>query len=178
MRNRKLAIAALMTVGVASGMACHARAQQEPAHLTNEEFVTVAARSGLAEVQLAKLAETRAARPEVQAFARRMLDDHTQANQKLKDLAEQKGILMPSDLDQEHQDAAAALSQLDGEAFDREYLRGQVKDHREAVALFATEATQTEDEDLKSFATETLPILREHLRMVTELAGPALTDEM
>lgn len=177
MRNRKLAIAALITAGVALGMARDARAQQQP-QLTDDEFVTLAVRSGLAEVRLAELAETRSTRPEIQDFAHQIITDYTEINEKLQDLTEQKGILRPTTLDQEHQDAVATLSRLEGNAFNREFLRGQINDLREVVALFTTEVDQAEGEDLKTFASETLTTLRKHLKTATELAGPKISDEL
>jgi putative membrane protein len=46
-----------------------------------------------------------------------------------------------------------------------------VKDHEEAVVLFASEANDGKDPAVKAWAEKTLPTLREHLRMARELQG-------
>jgi len=173
----KLAIAALMTASLALGLARTARAQDEAAALSDDEFVTVAAQSGLAEVITGEIALKRTTTPAVIAFAKQMIADHTKANRDLMVLAERKGITVPTQTDQEHKTVATRLESLEGPAFDREYLRGQVKDHREAVALFMSESRQGQDADLKAFATKTLPILQHHLRMVNQAAGVDVEEE-
>jgi len=168
----KLAIPVLMTAALALGLARTAPAQDAAAVLTDDEFVAVAARSGLAEVIVGEIAQKRTTTPEVLTFAKHMVADHTKANRELMVLAERKGIAVPTQTDQEHKAVATRLESLEGVAFDREYMRGQVKDHREAVALFMAEAKQGQDPDLKAFATKTLPTLQMHLRMATKAAGP------
>jgi hypothetical protein len=53
-----------------------------------QAFVKHAAMGGLAEVKLSQLANDRASDMKVKDFARRMITDHTQANNELKPIAE------------------------------------------------------------------------------------------
>jgi len=67
------------------------------------------------------------------------------------------------------------LRSLSGVEFDRAYLGEMVRDHSRAVRLF-TNAQQLDDPDIKRFASDTLPTLREHLRMADQLVdqiGPS-----
>ena len=73
-------------------------------------------------------------------------------------------------MDQQHQALLEQLSQLSGEDFDRQYMRGQVQDHQAAVKLFATEATQPSG-PVDALAGELLPAVREHLQMAEEVSN-------
>ena len=89
---------------------------------------------GMAEVQLAKLAADHATNPDVKAFARMMVDDHTKAGDQLKQIASQYAI--PQDdakVDDKHQNVMDKLSKLNGSDFDKEYMSAMVDDHEDAV---------------------------------------------
>src|SRR6476469_9731521 len=65
----------------------------------DQTFVTKAAQGGLAQVQLGTLATQKAANADVKAFGQQMVDDHSKANDELKQLASSKGITLPTDVD-------------------------------------------------------------------------------
>jgi putative membrane protein len=62
------------------------------------------------------------------------------------------------------------LLKLEGDAFDKEYARLMVKDHRDDVKEFQEEAKTGKNQYLKDFAGQTLPTLQEHLKQAQELA--------
>lgn len=61
------------------------------------------------------------------------------------------------------------LQGLSGSEFDREFVKAMVKDHEMAVQKFEQAAQSLEDRELKNFASDTLPKLRQHLEMAQEL---------
>ena len=128
-------------------------------------FATKAAIGGMAEVKLAELAKDKASSADVKAFAQRMHDDHSKANDELKQIASHKGITLPTDLDAKHQAMYDRLSKLSGADFDRAYMRDMVADHKEDVSEFKKEAERGTDPELKAFAAKTLPTLQEHLQL-------------
>lgn len=131
----------------------------------DRQFASQAAEAGLAEVQMGQLAVERASNDEVKEYAQEMIQEHTQANNELKQLAAQKGITLPQTLNQQHQTAKANLSNLSGEAFDRAYMDLMKQDHAKVVSLFQQQANQGQDLDLKNWAAKTLPNLQEHNQM-------------
>jgi putative membrane protein len=100
-----------------------------------------------------------------------MVTDHTKANQELAEIAQKKNMPVATDLDPKHRTMADKLAKLQGAAFDREYLLGQVADHEQTVALFKTQIKEGKDADLKTFARETLPTLEDHLKTVRALVA-------
>jgi putative membrane protein len=133
----------------------------------DSKFVTEAARGGMAEVKLGELAKTKAAADDVKRFGDMMVHDHTKANDELMKLAKSKNIAVPSDLGK-HQAVYDKLSKLDGAAFDSAYMHAMVEDHNEDIALFQAEADGGQDADLKKWANDTLPTLKDHLKAAQE----------
>jgi putative membrane protein len=124
---------------------------------------------GTEEVQLGQLAAQKGASDEVRQFGQKMVDDHTKANEDLMQVATGKGWTLPTSLDAKHQADVQKLSALTGDAFDREYVKMMVKDHKKDVGEFQKESARGADADVKSFATRTLPTLQEHLQMIQRI---------
>jgi putative membrane protein len=131
-------------------------------------FVTKAAEGGMAEVQMGQLATQRASNSKVKEFGQRMVDDHTKANDQLKQIASRKGLSLPSDMNAKQRSTYNRLSRLSGNEFDRAYMQDMVTDHQEDVAEFQREADNGGDPDVKSFAGSTLPTLQQHLRLAQD----------
>jgi putative membrane protein len=138
---------------------------------SDRNFLMDAAMGGMMEVELGKLATTNGASDAVKQFGQRMVDDHSKANAELMSLATSKGITLPTELDEKHRAHVTKLTSLTGADFDREYSKMMLSDHKKDVSEFEKESTRGADADLKTFATNTLPTLREHLQMANALPG-------
>jgi putative membrane protein len=136
----------------------------------DQHFVKEAADGGLAEVELGQLAADKASSPEVREFAQRMVKDHSQANDQLKQIAMKKGMTLPDSPSKKNQATKEKLSKLSGDAFDRAYMADMVKDHKKDVAAFQQESTNGQDPDVKQFASETLPTLKDHLKQAQSVS--------
>jgi len=133
-------------------------------------FMRKAARGGKAEVELGKLAQEKASSPEVKQFGQRMVTDHSQAANQLKQVAEQKGVTLPDTLSAKDKATKARLEKLSGDQFDRAYMKDMVMDHTLDVREFKNEAKTGKDPDLKNFASQTAPTLEEHLKQAKSIA--------
>jgi putative membrane protein len=137
---------------------------------SDRAFVKKAAEGGLAEVELGQLATQKASSDDVKKFGQRMVDDHSKANDQLKQVAAQEHIDLPTEPSAKDKATKARLEKLSGEQFDHAYMRNMLKDHRTDVAEFAHEAKMGKDPAVKSFAESTLPTLREHLKLAEKIA--------
>lgn len=136
---------------------------------TDVNFMRNAAIGDEAEIQLGQMAQEKAASPAVKSFGQRMMKDHSDADDKLKSIAESQHISLPVELDQQHQDQSQALSRLSGSQFDRAYMQLMVKEHTQDVSKFQEEASNAHDPTVKQFATATLPVLQSHLQEAQQI---------
>jgi putative membrane protein len=135
----------------------------------DRSFVEEAAHGGMAEVELGRLATEKASSDRVKQFGQRMVDDHSKANDELKQAASQQSIDVPADIDAKHKATMDRLSALSGTAFDKAYMDEMVKDHVKDVSAFEKESRRSGDSAVKAFAAKTLPTLREHLSMARDI---------
>ena len=86
------------------------------AHFAKEE-----AQGGMAEVKLGQLAEEKGSNDTVKSFGKRMVEDHSKAGDKLKEVASRESITLPTDISAKDQATYDRLAKLNGAAFDRAY---------------------------------------------------------
>ncbi|WP_205500487.1 DUF4142 domain-containing protein [Rufibacter psychrotolerans] len=132
-------------------------------------FVAEVTSGGLFEVEMGRLASSKAQSPALKQFGQLMLDHHTQANTQLKQVAELKNLMVPTSLGEDHQETFNQVLGLSGAAFDRAYLEAIIKDHEQTIDRFEEMADQGTDTELKNFAARNLPTLRAHLAQAEQL---------
>lgn len=137
---------------------------------SDKEFMMKAAQGGMEEVKLGEMAATKAQSAEVRTFGQKMVFDHTNANDKLKAIAAQKNVTLPTDVSSEQKQDMDKLSKLSGAAFDKEYVRMMVADHEKDVAEFQKQIDTGNEMETKAFALETLPTLKIHLQMIKNIS--------
>jgi putative membrane protein len=133
-------------------------------------FMQMAAYGNMDEISLGNLASTKATDAPVKEFGMMMATDHLHSEDELNVLAKNKGVTLPGNPDQAHQDMKAQLEKLSGRAFDSTYIHAQVNDHKNTVTLFQAEISDGKDQDVKNFAAKYLPIIQQHLHKADSLA--------
>jgi len=139
-------------------------ADQQGDKITDKDFIAKAASGGQFEVKSSELALQKSTNTDLKSFAQQMVNDHTKANQELATLLSRKGQTVPP-MDAEHTETLNRLSKLQSNDFDKAYGDIQLKAHEKTVALFEKAAKEVQDNDLKAWASKTLPTLREHWQM-------------
>ena len=135
-------------------------------NVTAPEFVEKAGAAGMAEVEMGKLGSQKATNPDVKAFAKQMVADHTKANKELAAAAQAKGLEVPSSPDMMHK---AMMKKFEGQSadkdFDHDFMQQMVKDHKAVVELFGVASRDENlDPDLRALAKKTLPVLQQHMK--------------
>ncbi|HDZ56280.1 MAG TPA: DUF4142 domain-containing protein [Pseudomonas xinjiangensis] len=133
------------------------------------EFVDEATAKGIAEIETSKLAIEKSDNTEITSFAEKMIDEHTKANEKMRDLAMEKNLEVSDDATLMDQGKAMILQLRDGEDFNEAYTNNQVVAHEQTIELFETASENVDDEEVRKLAEEMLPKLREHLAKAQEL---------
>lgn len=133
----------------------------------DRRFVTRAADDGQAEVQLAQLAAQKASNPDVRNYAQQLVDQHTQVNSELMDIASSRNLKI--DQDQGHDRAYRRLSKTSGDEFDREFVDHMIDEHEKDIRMFEKASRDAKDPEVKQFASKTLASLRQDLTQAQQL---------
>ncbi len=137
-------------------------------------FIEKAAGGGMFEVKVSQMATEKAADPAVKSFAEMLVKDHTAANEKLKQIAQQKSVQLPTAMPKKQQHELDKLSKKSGADFDRSYIAEVgLSDHHQDIEMFEKESKKGQDADVTAFATNTLPTLQKHLQAAEQLKGSA-----
>lgn len=130
----------------------------------DQKIVMDMARANMAEVEAGKMAVSKSQNAEVKAYGQRMIDDHSKALTDVTTLAQTKGVKLPTEVDAKQKAMAAKLGKMDGEAFDREYMKqAGVADHTRVHAMLKKASTRAKDPDVKALAVKMMPTIEEHL---------------
>lgn len=131
------------------------------AKAADESFVKKAAADGLFEVKAAELAETNASNDQVKLLANKIMNDHLQTNDQLRQIAAIENVQLPGKPSSNSK--LEILSKLKGEAFDKEYVKAMVDDHKDDIGDYLRESRSGKSPAAQNFASQSIPMLREHL---------------
>jgi putative membrane protein len=132
------------------------------------EFLQNAQQGNNSEIMLGRLAADQARSPAVRDFANTLVSDHQQARNEVRDLGRRFGLQPGREIAPEAREERDRLAGLRGRAFDREFIRFMVDDHRKDIGDFRDEAREQHG-PVSELAQRQLPTLRTHLRMAIAL---------
>ena len=133
-------------------------------------FLRHVAEGGHAELEASKLVAAKAANPAVKEFAQAVASDQQNIAAELTRLASAKQVKLPDAPSKMQQASITRLAKLEGVRFDKEYSREiGVLAHKDIVALFRQAQKSARDADVKAFASKTLPLLEQQLKMGQQL---------
>ena len=138
---------------------------------TEDAFLKQAAEINLGEVQLGKLAEQKGNNPAIRDFGKRMVEDHTKAEDNLRQIAQQQGVTLPSNPGQHVTSLQQQLSGATGAQFDQIYIEHMLSGHKGAIDAFENEIEHGSNPAIKGYAESTLPVIQDHIRIAEDVAG-------
>jgi putative membrane protein len=168
MRNTLITMALLAVASFAAISVNEAAAASRSA----QDFVRNATSGNQFEILSSQMALEKSQDPNIQQFAKQMIDDHSKAGEQLKSTLPQSSVdpsVAGDTLESRHQKMLDKLRSASARDFDRQYIKAQQKAHKETVKLFKDYSQKGEDPALKEFASQTLPKLEQHREHVKEL---------
>lgn len=136
------------------------------------QFLKSAAEQGLLQANLGELAEMRALSSEVKVFGQTLAKYHATQNEQIKLLAIKKGVTVPASPTSQQNVRTGKLEKLQGLKFDKACMEEICQEQQIYDALFE-QATQSDDPDIKAFATAALPSIKRQLAFVRDITGSA-----
>lgn len=148
-----------------------AMAQRDRLSAQDRLFMRKVSEGNVAEIKTARLALNRTRSSDVKMVANMIIKGHTQSQNELAYLAKTKQVSIPKTPNAMHRREYAMLSRRSGAAFDKAYLKGQVRDHYATVQLFNRETTIGQDSSVRGFANKYLPDVQAHTVMIDKSAS-------
>lgn len=120
----------------------------------DRSFLQHEAQGAAYELALAQLAVQKATRGDIKSYAQQLISDHDQANAALEQLAQSKGVSLPKALSNNDQTRLAGLQNLQGNDFDRSFVKEAVRINQEDQRDFAKEARTTHDSEVRAYVKQ------------------------
>jgi putative membrane protein len=156
----------LLAAGVSSHLALAGQTQADI--LENAIILNQVHHLNLKEIDASKLASSRAADSDVLGFAKKMIDEHSAADQKVQDLAKSKGVKLvsfqPADFEKLEK---TRLESLKGRIFDHAFITTMRMGHKNAYQELQDARDSTDDTQIQALLSEILT----HVQAHEQLAG-------
>jgi putative membrane protein len=160
-----------LALALVAGAAHSASAQA----VTDPQIAAIVVTANQVDIDAGKIAETRATDPQVKAFGKQMVTDHTGVNKQATDLVTKLGV-KPEDnataqsLKSGGSDNVAHLKTLSGAAFDKAYVEHEVAYHQQVIdALDKTLIPNASNAELKALLVKVRPAFVAHLEHAKQL---------
>lgn len=131
-------------------------------------FLLNAGTGGMVEVAASELILPKTKNAAVKQFAEMMVKDHTKVGAELAGIAKTKGITLPGQLADSKKNELDKMKQLTGDELDKKYIVMMINDHKQTIDWF-DRATTYSNSNIRQFAVNTLPALKEHAKMADEI---------
>lgn len=161
----------LFTVSLIASMTLTATPSAYAKEITDQDFVIKATIANQFEIESSQIALKKSETSAVRDYAQRVLEDHMKAGNRLEGIIISSGSQIQPyiELDYKHETLLDKLNIASDREFDEQYLAFQKAAHEESVTLFEDYSKSGENEGLKEFASDTLPILNKHLDNAEQL---------
>lgn len=127
----------------------------------DKQFILEAADDALFQVNAGQVAASRTTQDSIQEYGEEMTTDHTQVGKELQTLAAARELQLPTTLSDERQQQLDSLSIQNSMSLDTLYLNQMVAIQERVVRMMEIEGTSGKDTELKQWATDRLPIVRQ-----------------
>jgi putative membrane protein len=155
-------------------MSKNQRKINDPNKLVDANFLVDAKSFSILETKLAELASTTGYASKIVELARKDLDAHKKFTEDLSRVASREKVVLPDNMNDEHQSLYYELVKADREDFDKSYLQLLAKVNQNTSQEFAKMATDAKDEDVRAFAARKLDLLRNQEKSIDDVEDALL----
>jgi putative membrane protein len=136
----------------------------------DNDLFTQVAMGGQKQLAISRAVLSKATNAQVKLLAQSEVEEQTTISAKLKEIATAKGITLPTEADATVQTLVSEAGSLSGAELDAFYIvQGGIKGHQELQSTMTTVRETAKDPALKALATATLPVIKLHLKVSTEV---------
>jgi len=132
------------------------------------DFLKEVSKANYHEISLGKLAVNKTKTSHVVELGQMMIDEHTKAQGDVSALAGKKSVMLDPALPDDQQEDYLKLSKTSGKMFDKDYSSAMVDGHKKVISKFEEYVKNAKDENVKAWATATIPTLKMHLQHAEE----------
>jgi putative membrane protein len=165
--NNTMAADDLNAMTTTDNMGANAMNGAMTASAADQAFLTDAMKGDNSEVAMGKLAQDKGSSQGVKDLGSMLASDHGAHKTTVAGLAQSAGVAVTDDVKDEAKTEMTKLNGLSGEAFDKEFVRATVEDHKKDIAAYQTEAAGTGP--VADMAKQTVPTLQKHLAAAEKL---------
>ncbi|HLH03796.1 MAG TPA: DUF4142 domain-containing protein [Bryobacteraceae bacterium] len=126
-------------------------------------FAMDAEQSGVAGIQLGRLAAEKGTSPELKQFGTQLADECARLDRKLAEFAAGDKMVLPQVPTAKDQSSYEKLARLSGVAFDKAYAKQMLKRQQKVAKRFARQAKKGKNDQLRELASESLPAIEQHI---------------
>lgn len=124
------------------------------------------AKGGMVQLESSKIAAGKASNDEVRQLAQAEVEEQTGLSAKLKEIADAKGVTLPSTPDAETQAMLDKMQNMSGTELDKHYMQAHaVGGHEKLDATMSKVKSSASDANLKAVAQAAHPLVKEHLKV-------------
>ncbi|MGH8124350.1 MAG: DUF4142 domain-containing protein [Rhodanobacteraceae bacterium] len=138
-------------------------------------WLIAAHQSNLAEIQSGNLAAQSGHSAAVRSAGQMLASDHQSLDAKLKPVAKQLGVKLPSHPNAEQRHEMKKFKGASGMKFDQIWAHDEAGGHVKAIEMTKREINDGSSSEVKQLAQSTLPVLKKHLSTLhqasTEISG-------
>jgi putative membrane protein len=142
-----------------------------------KDFLQDAVQADQTHVALANIAEQKSQNTAVTELAQKIRADHVQNYAQLQSIAGAHGVVLSDFPDWTHQRTINRLQRSRDADFDQGYIKALIKADVACIKTFDKAVAQVEEPDIRQYAQNTLPTLRDHLRRWEEAARSVGMDK-
>jgi len=130
----------------------------------DSEFLVDATEINLEEISIGQLAQQKSTNPEIKKFGKMLVDDHTKLSGEVKTVAESRNISLPTSITEDGQEQYNKLNEKSGLDFDKKFVDMMIDGHEKAIDKFTKASKNSNDEEIKTWASNNIASLTAHLQ--------------